>query len=942
MYNFNEVEKKWQRKWEESGAFKADPDGRPKYMVIFAYPGVSGYLHVGHMRCCTYADVIARYMRMQGRNVLYPTGFHASGLPAVGFARKIERGDPLTIMMLKENGVPDEQIEKLKDPYEVVKFFRKVYIQEWKEFGFSMDFRYTLCSIDEGYHRFIQWQFRKLNEAGLLIQKPHFAPYCPNCGPVAVDPSETDLAKGGTAEVIEFTVIKGVSEDGYVFPMATLRPETLFGVTNVWVNPEVEYEIVKIDGERWILSEEGRKKFEYQKGRKFKVIGKVLGKELVGKKVKMPITGAVVPVYPATFVDPNVGTGVVMSVPGHSPHDYVALRDLGMPVKPILMIRVEGSEFLTKETVEKMGIKSQRDLEKLEEASREVYKREFHSGIMLENCGKYSGMKVSEAKEKIKEELISTGNAEVLRDFSEEVICRCGSRVYIKLVPDQWFIKYSDKELKEKATKHVREKLQFFPEGMKEGFIGVLEWYEDRACVRKGRWLGTRFPYDPEWIIEPISDSTLYPAYYIVSKYVNMGLIKEEELTDEIFDYVYLGRGKPPERLKEVVEQMRREFLYWYPVDMNVAGKEHFTVHLPVYVFNHVAILKPEHWPLGIFVNWWVVQSKKTKEKLSKSKGGAQPAPKIGEEYGVDSIRLYYCHAASPHSDMEWSLQELESYKRRIERIWSTFERLLRVRGGKDDFLDKWLTSKINSRIKRVREVMSKFDFKTATSEIYFGALEDVLHYLSSGGGNEKVVEYFLDRWVRMMGPFTPHIAEEMWEKMGRKGFLSLQLYPEVEEEKISLKHEYGEVLIQRLIEDVKEIEKVTGRKPRRIYVYVASRRKYDALRAVKECQGDLKKAIKALISAGLDKKEAPKLAKKLLEIVNENDPELIEVLCSEIDEWELYSDQRERISKEIGAEVFVYPEENPEYDPQRRAEKAMPGRPAIYLERSPYPFCFN
>ncbi|HEC96430.1 MAG TPA: leucine--tRNA ligase, partial [Euryarchaeota archaeon] len=281
-YNFIEIERKWQKRWEESRIFQSDPkEGKKKFFIIFAYPGISGYLHVGHMRGYTYADVIARYKRMQGYNVLFPAGFHASGLPSVGFAKKIERGDQATIGMLKANGVPDHIIQKLKDPIEVVNFFKDVYIDEWKRFGFSIDFRYTLCSIDPGYKKFIQWQFKKLYERNLLVKKHHFAPYCPNCGPVAVDPSETDISKGGNAEILDFVVIKfrDYEENDLIFPAATLRPETIFGVTNMWINPDVEYLIVKFGDERWILSEEAVIKLKYQLGEKLEIEDRILGSD---------------------------------------------------------------------------------------------------------------------------------------------------------------------------------------------------------------------------------------------------------------------------------------------------------------------------------------------------------------------------------------------------------------------------------------------------------------------------------------------------------------------------------------------------------------------------------------------------------------------------------------------------------------------------------------
>ena len=364
-----------------------------------------------------------------------------------------------------------------------------------------------------------------------------------------------------------------------------------------------------------------------------------------------------------------------MSVPAHAPYDYVALRDLGMPVEPIVIIKIQGYEIPAKEIVEKMGIKNQTEYEKLEEATEIIYKEEFHKGIMNENCREYEGMKVNEAKEEIKNDLLLTNQAIIMREFSKRVVCRCGEEVVIKKIPDQWFIKYSDEELTEKSKEWVKN-MNIYPKDYKEELPKILEWYGDRACIRQGSWLGTPFPFDEKWVIEPISDSTLYPAYYIISKYVNEGKINVEEMNDDFFDYVFLGKG---EAKNEIWEEIRKEFDYWYPVDINLGGKEHKTVHFPVFIMNHVAIMPQKYWPKGIFVNWWITQ--KAGAKISKSKGGAEPIPDAVERYGVDAMRLYYAHIGSPFVDIEWDAEAVESYKKRIIKLWELFEKLIGLDG---------------------------------------------------------------------------------------------------------------------------------------------------------------------------------------------------------------------------------------------------------------------
>ena len=315
--------------------------------------------------------------------------------------------------------------------------------------------------------------------------------------------------------------------------------------------------------------------------------------------------------------------------------------------------------------------------------------------MMRENCGKYSGKKVEEAKEQMKLELLEVKKADVLHDLTEEVICRCGGKVIIKRIDDQWFIKYSDKELTERSKEQARE-MKVYPQEYHDNLPSILDWFGDRACARLGSWLGSKLPFDQQWTIEPISDSTLYPAYYIVSKFTAQKKIKNEELTEEFFDYVFLGKGEPKGEKVEVWKEIREEFDYFYPLDLNLGGKEHKTVHFPVFLMNHVAILPEEKWPQGIFANWWVTGKG---GKISKSKGGAEPIPGAIERYGVDGMRLYYAHIGSADSDIVWDPEAVSSYRQAIERTLDLAIELVKGKEKKNEHIDKWLKSQSQHHI---------------------------------------------------------------------------------------------------------------------------------------------------------------------------------------------------------------------------------------------------
>lgn len=937
-YNYTSIEKKWQQQWFKNNIQRAEKKKGKKFFIHFAYPGVSGYLHVGHMRGFTYCDIIARYKRMQGFDVFFPAGFHASGIPSVGFAKKVERKDPTTITALKEYGVSDDEIKKLVDPSYVVDYFSKVYVEDyWKKFGFLIDYSRIMSTISDGYKKFIEWQFYKLKEKNLLLQKPHFAPFCENCGPVAVDKSETDISQGGSAEILEFTVIKFKMKDGTILPAATLRPETIFGVTNMWVNPDVEYVKIRVDDENWIISEEGFKKLSHQINNTKKTDEKISGKDLINKTCIVPIVDREVPILSGSFADPNVATGVVMSVPAHAPYDWIALVESGVDIEPITIIDVPGyGTNPAKEACETLGIKSQNETDKLDQATEEVYKKEFHTGYLNENCKQYAGIRVSDIKDEVKNELIAQNNALVMREFSEEVICRCGRKVYIKQIPDQWFIKYSDTRLTEESKKYV-EQMNIYPEEYKQELPGVLDWFDDRACIRKGSWLGTEFPFKKGWIIEPISDSTLYPAYYIISKYVNENKIKPEEMTLEFFDYVFLGKGKPK---TQIWQEIKKDFDYWYPVDINLGGKEHKTVHFPVFIMNHVAIMPKDKWPRGIFVHWWVTQ--KGKEKISKAKGGVEHVKDATSIYGVDAMRLYYAHVGSPFVDVEWDKEAVTQYKTRLANIYNIIiDQIKNIKDKKNKNLDNWLTSVQQKTIKKTVDAFNNFDLRIAANEIFFETLKNLQWYLKRDGSNKKTLNSFIKTWIRLMTPITPHLAEELWHDYEETTFVSNEKYPIFDEKKIHEKEETGEFLVSKVVDDISEILKVTKIKPKKIVIYTSPKWKQDVQRKAIELSEGKKFNMGLLIKEIMSNPDMKKIAKEVTQFIGKLSKEIMKLNENDKKRYMIQLDEKEYLESaknyfenifNCEIKVFVADDEN-RYDPGGKSRFAIPLRPAIYIE---------
>ena len=917
----------WQARWAEldlGRAVAGDVDARdrgedPKFMMVFAYPGVSGYLHVGHMRGFTYTDVISRYHRQLGERVLFPVGFHSSGLPAVGFSMKVQRdltlrqtlveqGEALALAgpdtleahglhqlaYLSRNGCPSDVMTRLGHVDQAITYFTEVYIEQyWKRFGFLCDWDRTLLTTAPDYNRFIEWQFSKLDDRGLLVSGVYHAPYAEGVGPVAVDPSETDLSQGGKAEQLIFHMHPFELPDGRRMPCATLRPETIWGATNVWLHPTETYVEVHLPAaqlhpenpdrageETWIVAEPAATKVLHQFS-DVRVGEQVPNTDLLGQRLTHPILEHTVPILPATFVDPHYATGVVVSVPAHAPYDHQGLVDLathrerltdhGVPaelideVEELSIITVEGyGEFPAAEACATHGVVDQDDHTNLEAATQEVYKAEFNSGVMTERCGEFAGRRIKEAKDDIIEHLTARGLLNPFHEFSERVIARNGVDVVVKRIDDQWFIDYSDAELTEAAIAHARDTMTIRPADYHAESTDALGWFGRRACIRAGSWLGTEFPRKPGWTIEPISDSTLYPIWYTIAHLINAGRLPVPSLTPPVLDWIFLGQGDPSALEAEhdleagVLSEARSEFDYWYPLDINLGGKEHRRVHFPPFIMNHVAILEERHWPRGIFVNFWVTapNGESVDDKISKSKGGAQPIPAAIEQYGVDALRLYYCHVGSPHSDIEWVHSRVESYRAQCERLWH-LPGGLAAWGGSAGPADTWLLAKVEERRRQWHEAMTEGELRQAAQASHYDLLSDLAWYRRRGGSNPAVAEALVRAWAPMLSPVTPHLAEEWWACLGETSVLSATVVPapgEATAEELDVLAR--EAFLAAMLDKGRSVRELARRHmdapPRRLVVQVAPAWKADLARTAIELQAtgyDLKQAMKVIMT---------------------------------------------------------------------------------------------
>ncbi|MHC1586290.1 MAG: leucine--tRNA ligase, partial [Candidatus Hecatellaceae archaeon] len=797
--DFHAIADKWQRRWAEAKIFEADPDpSRPKFFVTFPYPYMSGPLHVGHGYTSVRVDVIARYKRMRGFNVLFPWGWHWTGETVAGASERIKRGDQKFIEALRDiDGVPEEELKKFVDPAYMAKYYTDYNREAVKKLGLSIDWRreFHTTSLHPWFSRFVEWQYLRLKEKGYVVKGTHPVVWCPSCqSPVG----DADRLEGSGVYPEEYVLVK-FSLGGAYLPAATFRPETIFGVTNLWLNPEAEYVEAEVDGERWIVSRQAAEKLKNQL-RKVEVLRVFKGRELIGRKCREPVEGREIPILPGWFVDPESASGVVYSVPAHAPYDWIALKDLQenlklleefdlqpeevQKVKPISIIEVEGfGEYPAVEACEKLEVKDQYD-PKAEEATKLIYKREFHKGVMKDNCGPYAGMPVAEAKQKVTEDFKAKGLFDSMYDLPQRVVCRCTTPCTVKVLQDQWFLNYSNPEWKQRV-KEALARMEIYPKEARNWFLAVVDWLRDWACARK-TGLGTPLPWAPDWIVETLSDSTVYMAFYTVNRLIKQHKIPAEKLTPELFDYVFYGAGDPQKLAEslglslEVIKAMREEFVYWYPVDLRNSGKDLIQNHLTFFLFHHVALFPEEYWPRAIAVNGFM---RVEGEEMHKSKGNFIPLRKAVEQHGADVTRAVVLLAAEGLDDPDWRAESLREVKVNLESLYRFILEAWKVEGKpKPERIEVWLLSMLGSRAERIAEAIETMKTRTAAENALYEVWNDLRWYLRRTQPHQPTLRKALNIWIRLLTPFIPHLCEELWEQIGEKGFVSQASWPTREE----------------------------------------------------------------------------------------------------------------------------------------------------------------
>jgi len=471
------------------------------------------------------------------------------------------------------------------------------------------------------------------------------------------------------------------------------------------------------------------------------------------------------------------------------------------PFKVVPIISIEGYGDASAVFIcEELKIKSSNDKAKLQQAKDETYLKGFNFGIM--EVGDHKGKKVSEAKPIIKQEMIDASQAHLYFEPESRVMSRTGDECVVAAT-DQWYLAYGEESWTKAVQKHVLDAATFdaYDPNALAKYEYTTGWLKEWACTRQFG-LGTYLPWDTQWVIESLSDSTIYMAYYTIAHVLqgddnlngasekSPGKIDPKDLTNEVFDYIYRNGSLPETPIpKETLDKMRSEFRYWYPMDLRVSAKDLIPNHLTMSLFNHSAIWEdePELWPRGFYTNGHVLVDA---EKMSKSKGNFLILDETIDKFSADATRFACADAGDSLDDANFSRETADSAIVSLsnEETWIMETLDSELRSGDQNFMDQVLVNETNRLVQMTKDSFSKMQFREGLQHGWFEMLLARNDYRSwcqdsSVPVHKEVVQRWVDFLVIAICPICPHWSEKLWKQLGKEGLAVKAPWPKSDEE---------------------------------------------------------------------------------------------------------------------------------------------------------------
>ena len=744
-YRFTEIEKKWRESWEELGLNKAeDFSEKPKFYLLVMFPYLSGSgLHVGHGRNFIPADVVARYKRMKGFNVLHPIGYDAFGLPAENYA--IENG--INPKVSAEDNISN---------------FRK----QLKSLGLSYDWSREFATSDPSYYKWTEWFFEFLFKRGLAYQDRSFQWWCPHCKTVLANEQIIDgkcwrcdtpvekkelkewffritdyadkLLEGfdkidwperiksmqtnwvGKSEGTELS-FKGIGndEEQYDIPVFTTRIDTIFGVTFLAIAPEhpllskltthdnrekvskyVEEALRKVDIER--LSTEKEK------------TGVFLGTYAIN-----PLNSEKVPIFVGDYVVYSYGTGAVMGVPAHDERDFVFARKYSLPIK--VVVSPDGKDF------------------KINEAY-------VDDGILI-NSAEFSGLLSAEARKNLNKviEEKGVGRSTVRYKMRDWIISRqryWGAPIPVIHCEEHGEVLVPEDEL----PVLLPDEVDFTPRDTGESPLANNEEFVSTKCPIDGK--------------EAMRETDTQDGFACSSWY-------------------YL-RYADPKNDKAPFD--RKKIDYWLPVDLYIGGAEHAVMHLLYSRFYtkvmYDAGLIGFDEPFKKLLNQGMILGA-DHQKMSKSKGNTVNPDEMIKTYGADTLRTYILFIGPLESDAVWSTDGINGASRFVKRIWNLFTDVSKLPVNRLMEEEREVEVTMDKYIQRITNQLENFKFNTMISS--FMEWLNYLYKISQDKPDIMKTKAFRESsetFVKMIAPVTPFIAEEIWHRFGNNGSVHKASWP--------------------------------------------------------------------------------------------------------------------------------------------------------------------